>query len=260
MGLSPYDKKSYKESKRRRRQALLQSETGYIKPYKRGKSPLVIALCVILAVCIAGAAAFLLIRAFAPGGSGAAATPGEARDDVQLLRVVNKASPMGRDEVPPLEKFGGVMLDPAATAELEKMSRAAQSQGLTLRITSGYVSFDEQQRLYEENLAVYMNSPDYTPVRAQATAQSIVPGAGCSEAQTGLLVTFDISDGKTKSFIERECINYGFILRFPREKEDHTHIRGSDAVYRYVGKEHAEKMRAFDLCLEEYVDYLSNRQ
>ena len=79
--------------------------------------------------------------------------------------------------------------------------------------------------------------------------------AGCCEAQTGLLVSFDVSNSHNKSFLERECIRYGFILRYPEGKDEVTHINPSESLYRYVGKENAEKMRAFDMCLEEYAEY-----
>ena len=36
-------------------------------------------------------------------------------------------------------------------------------------------------------------------------------------------------------------------------------MRYNESGYRFVGKEDAEKMRAFDMCLEEYDDYLSSQ-
>ena len=139
------------------------------------------------------------------------------------------------------------------------MRQGAEQKNIRLTVTEGYISFDEQQKRYEKNLAPYLNSPDYTPVRAQAAAQRIVPEAGCCEAQTGLLVLFDVTDPRTKQFIERECVRYGFIQRYAENKEDITHMQQNPSAYRYVGKEDAEKMRAFDMCLEEYADYVASQ-
>ena len=144
-------------------------------------------------------------------------------------------------------------------SQLEAMRRGAEQKNIRLTVTEGYISFDEQQKRYEKNLAPYLNSPDYTPVRAQAAAQRIVPEAGCCEAQTGLLVLFDVTDPRTKQFIERECVRYGFIQRYAENKEDITHMQQNPSAYRYVGKEDAEKMRAFDMCLEEYADYVASQ-
>ena len=255
MGLSPYEKKSYKESKKRRRQALLQSETGYIVPYKRSKKPLVIAICIFAALCLAAAAVFFAFRFSRPKEASRDSSE-VTLTEAEQLKVVNRMSPLEQSFVPPLSSFGGVKVHSAIVKTLSSMFAEAKKQGITLKLKSGYVSYSEQQKRYEENLAAFTANPDYTPVRAQAAAQRVVPEAGCSEAQTGLLVDFDVSDTHTKEFLERECINFGFILRYPEEKDDLTHIEPSESLYRYVGKENAEKMRAFGMCLEEYTDYI----
>lgn len=258
MGLSPYDKKRYKESKRRRRQALLQSETGYIKPYRRSKKPLIIGISVFAAVCAIAAAVLLLSGVFR--SKPADAVPEAAMSNEERLIVVNRANRLEQDYKPNLSECGGVQVRTEIAAELQAFLNAAKQQGITLTPTQGYVSFEEQQKLYDANLEQFLKNPDYTPVRAQAAAQMVVPQAGCSEAQTGLLVAFDLSDSHIKSFVERECINYGFILRFPEGKEDATHMQPNANVYRYVGKEDAGKMRSFDMCMEEYSEYLGNQK
>lgn len=256
MGLSPSDKQRYKESKRRRRQALLQSETGYIMPYKRSKKPLIIILCVLAALVVLAAGAFAVYRFTAsPKEEQAAITLTEQQE----LQVVNRLHPLTAEDVPPLSDFGAVQVHTAIVDQLEAFQSAAKEQGIDLKLNGGYVSFADQQALYEANLAKFRENPDFTPVRAQAAAQRVVPEAGCCESQTGLLVSFDFTDPRAKAFVERECINYGFILRFPEDKDDFTHIEPNAVQYRYVGAEHAAKMRAFDMCLEEYAEYTKIR-
>ena len=52
-------------------------------------------------------------------------------------------------------------------------------------------------------------------------------------------------------------ISYGFIQRYPEHKEDITGIAAEPWHFRYVGIPHAAVMKERDLCLEEYIDYLS---
>ena len=92
----------------------------------------------------------------------------------------------------------------------------SRESGVEIKLVSSYVSFDEQETLYHEKLSEFLSNPEYTEVRAQAAAQKLVPKGGCSEAQTGLLIGFDVSNKKTSAFIERECINYGFVQRYLR--------------------------------------------
>ena len=49
---------------------------------------------------------------------------------------------------------------------------------------------------------------------------------------------------------------FGFILRYPEEKQSITGIGYEPWHYRYVGPEAAERMYRDKLCLEEYLDTL----
>lgn len=257
MGLSPYDRKQYRESKRRRRQALAQSETGFIKPYRRKNNllPVIIGIAVLCAAAVAAAVSFRYVSL----PQTQASVNRTALMKEERLRPVNKSHPMKKNDVPPLAEYQGIRVHKAIVGDLSALCEAANRQGISLKLVKGYVSFDEQQQLYENNLAEFLKQPGYTQVRAQAAARRVVPEAGCCEAQTGLYVEFDVHDAHVKAFLERECIRYGFIRRFAENKEEQTHMQHSDAAYRYAGKEDAEKMRAFDMCLEEYNDYLDSQ-
>ena len=56
--------------------------------------------------------------------------------------------------------------------------------------------------------------------------------------------------------MQENAHKYGFILRYPKDKEDITEIIYEPWHYRYVGKEHAETIMSNGLCLEEYVAFL----
>ncbi|KFN91169.1 D-alanyl-D-alanine carboxypeptidase [Tetragenococcus muriaticus PMC-11-5] len=53
--------------------------------------------------------------------------------------------------------------------------------------------------------------------------------------------------------------DYGFILRYPRGKEEVTHINYEPWHFRYVGQENAEYMEKYDLTLEEFLDQLNEK-
>lgn len=52
--------------------------------------------------------------------------------------------------------------------------------------------------------------------------------------------------------------DYGFIERYPKGKENITHIGHEPWHFRYVGVEHAKQMTERNLTLEEYVEWLKN--
>ena len=48
----------------------------------------------------------------------------------------------------------------------------------------------------------------------------------------------------------RTCYEYGYVLRYPSDKVTITQ-KESCNIFRYVGKENAQKMHNQNLCLEE---------
>ena len=256
MGLSPYEKKSYKESKRRRKQALLADETGYIKPYRNRKKRLTVIIFAIGAILLIAGGVFLWHTTQSPKTD---ETSHENKiNEEELLTVVNTQHPLKSDYVPELENFHGFQINPLAADSARALFDEAEKRGIELKLKSAYVSYFEQQELYENVLSQLLANPEYTEVRAEAAARKLVPAAGCSESQTGLLLDFELSDSSAADFLERNSVNFGFILRYPENKEDFTHALPSDSAYRYVGAENAIKLRSYNMCLEEYIEYLQS--
>ena len=255
-GLTPYDKKRYRDSKRRRRQAAKASKTGRILPFSTARRRLVIAISV--AVIIVGLAlgGYFAYNAFADKAESKSVQQIEQEQSEEFLRVVNSSNPLSDDYVPKLKSYGRFKVNSLAENNLKNFCNKAKESGVDIRLVSAYISFDEQEKLYSEKLSKYLANPDYTEVRAQAAVQKLVPKGGCSEAQTGLLVGFDTSDEKTVAFIERECINFGFVQRYTKDKEDITKMSENETLYRYVGIDNAKKMRSFNMSLEEYSEYI----
>ncbi len=54
-------------------------------------------------------------------------------------------------------------------------------------------------------------------------------------------------------WLDSHAQDYGFILRYPKNKESVTKIKYEPWHYRYVGVENAKAMKKSGLCLEEYV-------
>ena len=57
--------------------------------------------------------------------------------------------------------------------------------------------------------------------------------------------------------VHKRLPEFGFILRFPEDKQDVTGIIYEPWHFRYVGRYHATRMHELNMCLEEYIDYLT---
>ena len=63
---------------------------------------------------------------------------------------------------------------------------------------------------------------------------------------------------KQSAWLNEHCWEYGFIIRYTKEKEKITGFEAEPWHIRYVGVEHAMYMKEHDLCLEEYVQGLED--
>ena len=66
--------------------------------------------------------------------------------------------------------------------------------------------------------------------------------------------------GETEAgiWLAENCYKFGFILRFPEDKEDITGIIYEPWHFRFVGRYHATRMHELGMCLEEYIVYLDD--
>ena len=145
--------------------------------------------------------------------------------------------------------------NPEARKALNQMLEAAKQQGFDLVVFSGYRSFEYQTTLYNN----YVNRD------GQAAADRYSARPGYSEHQTGL--AFDIGErGKEDVWLTEEfgetpagqwlfahAQEYGFILRFPQNKEEITGYMYESWHYRYVGKDVAKEIAKQSITLEEYL-------
>lgn len=178
--------------------------------------------------------------------------------------IINKKHPLPEDYEPSdlvipnvqSTKEGLTLRSEAANA-LETMFSAAAEDGITLILGSGYRSYETQARLFNN----YVNRDG----EEAANRYSARPGE--SEHQTGLAV--DISDYSMANWLKNSfkgtaesrwlienAYTYGFVLRYIDGKEDITGYIYEPWHYRYLGIEEAAKIKASNLTLEEYYNYL----
>ena len=154
------------------------------------------------------------------------------------------------------------IIDKRAAKPLEEMLAACRAAGYQPVPCSGYRSEQEQAQLLKDKTREYRNL-GYSETDAEKTAALWVSAPGTSEHHTGLAMDiidlhYQILDEKqnetaTQQWLMKHCHEYGFIVRYPADKKDITHIQFESWHYRYVGKENAKKIHDSGLCLEEYL-------
>lgn len=175
-----------------------------------------------------------------------------------LLVLVNKNNMLYQKFIPNnLEKINELYsvdtkyLRSEAKECFEKLCKDAKKLNLSIKAESTYRSFEYQKKLYDNYVLKY--GSEY------ANACSAKPGH--SEHQTGLAVDVRGSEGdynnfsntKEFSWMIKNAPNYGFILRYPYDKQNITGFKYEPWHYRYVGKI-ALEITKNNLTLEEYLE------
>lgn len=184
--------------------------------------------------------------------------------------LTNELHMLPKDFGVELEKtYNGQRVDRRMRGELEAMIDAAKKDGHHLMICSSYRDYKKQDQLMDESIAKFVRRGlSYKDAFFKTKEQIALTGA--SEHHTGLAVdivgknhqSLDESQADTKEakWLAEHAAEYGFILRYPKEKEDITMISFESWHYRYVGKEAAEYMKEKNLCLEEFIELVQIQQ
>ena len=154
------------------------------------------------------------------------------------------------------------MMDTRVVESFENMCKAAANAGITLISISAYRTYSYQSTLYNNRVQRCINE-GMTRAEAEKKAATIVALPGTSEHHLGLAVDINsvetsFEDTAAFRWLQENAENYGFILRYPKDKQEITKIIYEPWHYRYVGVEHAKTINGLGMCFEEYVEYLSN--
>lgn len=183
----------------------------------------------------------------------------------EYLIISNKETPIGEEyypndlEIPSVvfQDVGNEMvkyLRQEAARALENLFNEAEGDGINLIAISGYRSYDYQVTIYNTEV----NN------EGEVEANKYVAYPGESEHQLGLAIdvlsdeysSLDEGFENTEAFrwLETNMSRFGFILRYPKGKEDITGYGYEPWHLRYVGVSPAQEIMDSNITLEEYMN------
>ena len=188
-------------------------------------------------------------------------------DDLSIDVLVNKENMLSIDYIPKNmyivdnneNNFRNYLIDnikPMLRIEvkpyIEKLIYDANNNGINIIVDSAFRSGNYQQMILDKVISEKGNE-----------AYKLVALPGTSEHQTGLAIDFayyengiyndDIKeDDKEAIWLKDNAWKYGFILRYPKGKEDITGFNFEPWHYRFVGLELAFELYQTNQTLEEY--------
>lgn len=145
-------------------------------------------------------------------------------------------------------------MDEEAYYAFISMYNAAKEVGFSLVINSSYRSYQEQEEVYN----------DYKTRYGSEYADAYAARPGHSEHQTGLVIDIAIDSGYDKNtfdtspkyeWLQNNAHKYGYILRYPKDKEYLTGYSYESWHYRYVGVDIATYIHEHNITFDEYYAY-----
>lgn len=137
-------------------------------------------------------------------------------------------------------------VEPEVNAALDEMNSISEHQYINV---SGYRSYYDQQAIFQ----------NYCDIYGYDEADTFSSQAGHSEHQTGLTMDLDAfeesyADTPEGQWLAENCWRFGFIIRYPKGKDDITGYTYEPWHVRYLGKSTAKLVYDSGLTLEEFLN------
>jgi D-alanyl-D-alanine carboxypeptidase len=169
----------------------------------------------------------------------------------------------------------GYLINKRIQTNYEEFAKAAEAAGFPLVMVSAYRSVSSQQEVFAQNVQEVMSSQNVSEEEATAITKQTITEPGYSEHHTGLavdvvdenwynnyptqLLEASYGDQPGAKWIAENAPKYGFIIRYPKDRQNITKITYEPWHLRYVGEENAEYITKHNLTLEEYLDQLKEK-
>lgn len=193
-----------------------------------------------------------------------------ASDDLKVVNInynekyeiiINKANPLTEDMIDLYKQvdvennaYPNIKIEENTYKNYLDLKQTIEKRGYYLNIRSGFRSLEESQSIYDS----------YARQKGISYAEKYVAKPGVSEHNTGLALDVVISKDLTNltndyqsdeyKYLENIAYLYGFIIRYPKDKEQITGYEYEPWHLRYVGKTLAKYLTKNNLTLEEYYD------
>jgi len=189
--------------------------------------------------------------------------------DMWYLYYVDFDNRMPENYVPPVVKINtkytrnsGFEFDSRCVDQLRRLLNDANNSGVDLFVYSPYRTYASQKTIYNNRVNEIKNKGKSQAEAEIEAAKRIMP-PGCSEHNLGLALDFNIASDsftgtKPCKWLMEHAADYGFIMSYPKDKVHLTKVDYESWHYRYVGVDHAKRMKAKNMCLLEYRQFLTS--
>ena len=182
-----------------------------------------------------------------------------------LVNNLNQQNYIRDSFCPSTENVEGFSVRVGVGEPLQAMLTDCREAGYTVAISRAYLSFYEISYKFNGVASGLADGQGMSYEDAVEKAKTITHYPGTDEHQLGVAVNFVDGDGDysatsaTMQWLAEHCGEYGFILRYPRNKSAQTGWSYTPNQFRYVGKEAAAYIMEKGITLEEFLVAVENK-
>ena len=175
--------------------------------------------------------------------------------------IINKANAVSQDIIKEYtivdvydNAIKGIKLEEETYLNYLKLKNNLLERGYYINIRNGFRTFNDSSNIYNS----------YVKEKGLNYAKKYVAKPGTSEHNTGLAFDFIITNNKNSLktnyesdeyfYLENIAYLYGFIIRYPKDKEEISGYNYEPWHLRYVGQRLAKYLKKNNLTLEEYYE------
>jgi D-alanyl-D-alanine carboxypeptidase len=188
----------------------------------------------------------------------------ESCDDLRVL--VDRSHPLPLDYVPedlvslwaydiPTLGGGEMLLRREAAERLSSLVSDAAANGEELVVASAYRSYEQQRASHARLMSVYGADADGMSAAPGHSQHQLGTAVDFTNAAAGYQIWMPFALTSAYWWLEHHAWEYGFVLTYPRGKEEQTGYQWEPWHYRYVGVEDAKRLEKSDLSLQEFLKH-----
>lgn len=174
-----------------------------------------------------------------------------SKKENDILILVNKENPISTSYSPNIKSYKGFYMAKEVIEPLKEMEDSLNRADINYKIKEAYTSVKMQELKFNSKIKEYQKSVNDYEAKLKAASEVLLPRY--SEHHTALALDFEGNDDLYE-WLDKNAYKYGFILRYPKGKEDITGYEYNRGHYRYVGTYAALDIKKNNLCLEEYLN------
>lgn len=184
-------------------------------------------------------------------------------DDLKVL--VDRSHPLSPGYVPgdlvslwayeiPTLGGGEMLLRREAAEQLSSLVSDAAANGEELVVASAYRSYEDQRASHARLMSVYGADADRMSATPGHSQHQLGTAVDFTNAAAGYQLWVPFAQTSAYQWLEDHAWGYGFVLAYPRGKEEQTGYKWEPWHYRYVGVEDAKRLEKSDLSLQEFLE------